>query len=93
MVEGREQALQDVRARLGLAELEEAPSGHHLAAMVDEVLDHLLERQHRGLPSDDRQVDDAEGGLQLSEPVEVVEDDLGDGVALALDDNTHPVAV
>ena len=84
---------EDVGAGLGLAQLELDPPADHLAAELDEVLDHLEQRQHPRPAGDDRQHDDAEGLLELGVLVEVVEDDLADLAALQLDDDAHAVAV
>ena len=93
VVEGDAQALEDVGARFGLAQLELDPAPHDLAAELDEVLDHLEQRQHPRPAGDDRQRDDAEGLLELGVLVEVVEDDLADLAALQLDHDPHAVAV
>ena len=87
------QAFEDVRARLGLAQLELGAPPDDLAAELDEVLDDVDERQHARPAADDRQHDDAERRLQLRVLVEVVEDDLGHLAALQLDDDPHAVAV
>ena len=93
VVEGDAQALEDVGPGLGLAQLELDAAADDLAAELDEVLDHLEQRQHPRPAGDDRQHDDAEGLLQLGVLVEIVEDDLADLAALQLDDDPHAVAV
>ena len=87
------QAFEDVRARLGLAQLELGAAADDLAAELDEVLDDLDERQHLRPAADDRQHDDAERRLQLRVLVEVVQHDLRHFAALQLDDDAHAVAV
>ena len=87
------QALEDVGPRLGLPEQEQGPSGHDLLAEREELLEHLLEGERARPVLDDRQELHAEGGLHLGLLVEVVQDHLGDGVLLQLDDHPHAVAV
>ena len=87
------EALEDVGPRLGLAQLELGAPADHLAAELDEVLEHLEQRQHPRPAADDRQHDDAEGRLQLRVLVEVVQDDVGHLAALQLDDDAHAVAI
>ena len=93
VVERDAQAFEDVRARLGLAQLELDAAAHHLAAELDELLDDLEQVQHARPAADDGQHDDAEGLLQLGVLVEVVEHDLADLAALQLDDDAHAVAI
>ena len=93
VVERDLQAFEDVRARLGLAQLELGAAPDDLAPELDEVLDDVEERQHPRPAADDRQHDDAERRLQLRVLVEVVEDDLRHLAALQLDDDPHAVAI
>ncbi len=58
-------------------------------AVPNELLQHLLERQHARLAVDQRQQDDRERVLQRRELVELVEHHVGIGVALELDDQPH----
>ena len=55
--------------------------------------EHLGQRERARHAADQGDVDDAEGGLHLGVLVELVEHDLGDGLALELDDEAHAVAV
>ena len=87
------EAFEDVRAGLGLAQLELGAAPHDFAAELDEVLDDVEQRQHLRPAAGDRQHDDAERRLQLRVLVEVVEDDLRHLAALQLDDDAHAVAV
>ena len=59
-----------------LPQLKSGSSAHHIKAMLDEILEHLLKIQDSGLAIDDGEHDDAEAGLHLGLLVEVVEDDL-----------------
>ena len=71
------QPLEDVRPGFGLPQLEFDPPPDDVAAELDEMVQHLRERQDARPPGDDRQHDDAEGGLQRRVLVEVVQDDVG----------------
>ncbi len=93
LIERDLEAFEDVRAGLGLAQLELDPAPDDLAAELDEVLDHFEQRQHAWPAGHDGQHDDAERLLQLRVLVEVVEDDLADFAALQLDHDAHAVAI
>ena len=80
-------------ASLRLFQLENRAAGDDLAAVVDEVADHLFERENLRPVVDDGQHDDAEGGLHLGMLVELVEKHLGVLVLFQLDDDPHPVPV
>ncbi len=90
---GHQQALHRVQALLGLAQLEAAAPRHHLAAVCDEALQHLLERQRARLALVDGQHHDAVADLHRGGREQVVEHHLGDGVALQVDDHAHADAV
>ncbi len=72
---------------LGQQELRAAADDRH--PVPEELLEHLLERQHPRLAVDQRQEDDRERVLQRRELVELVEHDVRIGVALQLDDQPH----
>ena len=93
MIEGDDQAFEDVGPRLGLAQLVEGPPPHHLAPEVDEELGRLEQVQDPGALVHDGQEDDAEGVLELGVLVEVVQDDLGRLALLDVEDDAHAVAV
>ena len=60
VIERDPEALEDVRAGLGLAQLELGAPPDDLAAELDELLDELEQVQHARPPADDREHDDAE---------------------------------
>ena len=78
---------------LGLAQVVAGAPDDHRLAVVEEVTQHLLERHHLRLVVDDRQHDDAEGGLHLRQLVERVEDHLRHLAPFHLDDDADAVAV
>jgi hypothetical protein len=93
VVEGDDEALEDVGALLRLAQPVARAPLDDLHLVGDVVDDRVLERQRAGHVVDQGQVDDAEGVLQLGHLVELVEDHLGVGIALELDDQAHALAV
>ena len=84
-VERLEVAAQDVHALLGLAQAELRAADDDLDLVVDPVRDEAVERQRARHAVDDREHVRAEVLLQLRVLVEVVQHDLGDGVALEHD--------
>ena len=73
---------------LGLAQLVDRAAGDDLAAVLEEDLQRVACRSSSfGRPSTIGQHDDAERLLQRRVLVELVQHDLGDGVALQLDDD------
>ena len=78
-------------ARLGEQEL--GAAGDDLLAEVEEGAQHVAERQHFRSAAVQRDHVAAEVRLHRGEAPELVEDDLGDRVALELDDDPHAVSV
>ena len=93
VVEGDEQALEDVGPRLGLVELELGPPDDDLFLEGDVRLEHLRQGERARHAADQGDVDDPEGRLHLGVLVELVEHDHRDGLALELDDQAHARAV
>jgi hypothetical protein len=87
------QALEDVPARFGLAQLEFGTAVDDLAAELDEVVENLEQRQDLRAAADNGERDDPEGRLQLRVFVEVIEDHLANFAALQVDDDakTFPI--
>ena len=83
VVERDQQALDDVVALLGLAQLVARAPGDDVDLVVDVVADHLGQVQRARHAVDEREHDHAEGVLQLRVLVELVQDDLRVGAALA----------
>ena len=80
-------------ALLCLAQLV-AGAAHHDVLLVDDVVvEDLLQREDARHAVDQRQVDDAEAGLQLGVLVELLQHDLGLLAALEVDDDAHALAV
>ena len=76
-----------------LAQLEQRAPRDHLAAMAQEVLQHLLEIQRSRLAIHQRHHVDAEHALHLGVLVEVVEHDLRHFVALQFHHHAHAILV
>ena len=93
VVQGDRETLEEMRARLGLLELELRAPLHHLAPERDEVFHQLQQRQHARPAADDRQHDDPERRLQRGVLVEVVEHHLRDLASLQLHHDPHAVTV
>lgn len=60
---------------------------------MDELGEHGLEREGLGPIVDEGEHDDADGVLQRGELVELVEDDVGVGVAFDVDDDSDAVTI
>ena len=90
---GHAEALDDLALRLSLAELEARASTDHVAPVLDEDVQRLLQVEDRRTTVDDGEVDDPEGRLQIREAEQLVEDDLGEDVLLQLDHEAHAVPV
>src|SRR5262245_17998286 len=87
-VDGLLQAFQDVRAAPGLLQLVVRAVAHDLATEGDELVERLGQVENSRLAVDDREVDHPERDLHLSHLVELVQDDLRDGVAFEFDDDS-----
>src|SRR5918994_1449806 len=88
-----EQSFEDVRPRPGPPELVARPARYHVELVGDVVLEDLLVRERPRHAVDERNQVHPEALLHLGVLVEVVEDDLGNGLALQLDHYAHPVPV
>ena len=86
-------AFEDVGALAGLAQLEQGPAGHHIAAVAQEVFQELLEVQGARLAVHQGDHVDAEDRLQLAVLEEVVQHDLGVLAALQVEDHAQAVLV
>ena len=93
VVERDLEALEDVGPVARLAQVELGSPTHDLAPPVDVVLEHGLEGQGLGLAVDEGQHVHVEGELEGRVLEEVVEHLVWVGVALALDDDAHAVAI
>ena len=78
---------------LRLAQFELGTPDHHFAAMVEEIGQRGLEVQQHGAVVHHGQHVDAERGFQRRVLVQRVDDDLGHGAALQLDDHADAPAV
>ena len=91
--DGNGEADQHVGAVARVVELELGAPGDDLGAEADERLEQLLQVHQPGPPAVQGERVDAERGLQRREAVELVQDDIGHGVALQLDHHPHAVAI
>src|SRR5215471_3741534 len=80
-------------AGFGFFELEAGAPGYDLPAMLNEEIQGIDQRELPWLPIDDGKVDDAERLLHRRHLVEIVQDDVGDGVALEFYDDAHAFAI
>ena len=85
-VEGLQVAFEDVQAFESLAQAELRAAHDDVDLVVDPVADEAVDRQGAGHAVDEREHVGGEVLLQAGALVEVVKDDLGDGVALENDD-------
>ena len=93
VVDGDLEAIQDVLPGLRRVEIELGAPGDDLVPVIDEVLEQLLQVHDLRRAIAERQHDHPEGGLHLGVLVELVQHDIGNGVALELDDDPHAVLV
>ena len=87
MVKRDKQALQDMGALFGLAQIEARTADDDVFLVLDVVEQHLLERKRVGHAVDQREHVHAPADLQLGVLVQLVEHNLGNGVLLQLDDD------
>ena len=83
VVLGDEEAVDDVEALLGLGELEAAAAGVHLEAVIDVALEEVAQGHAARAPVVEGDHVCAEGGLQVTMLIELVEDD-GAGLGVLL---------
>ena len=76
-----------------LQQLELGAAGDHLFAELDEALDDVAQGQRLGPAAADREHVRREARLRGRVPPQLVEHDLGRGVALQVDDDAHAFAV
>ncbi len=93
VVEGDLQAFEDVRTRLGLAQLKLDTPPHHFLAELDEQLDDLQQVQHTRPAAGDGQQRDAVAHLQLGVFVEIIEHHVRQFAALEFDHDSHAIAI
>ena len=93
VVDGDAEALQDMGAGFGLAQVEEGAFADHVAPVIDKVGEQFAQGKVLGPVVDQGQQDDAEGGLHLGVLVQLVENHLPVFAALQLDDDAHAFAV
>ncbi len=87
--QGDEVAFQSFGALLGLAQVEAGAADDDFAPMVDVAIDQLLETEGLGASVIDGQGVDGEAALQRGVLVEIIDDNLGNGVALDFDDHAR----
>ncbi len=93
VVERDLQALEDVRALLGLREVELRAADDHLAPVGHEAVDHLAQRQRLRHAAHEGEVVDAERHLQLRVGEELVQDHLRRDALPEVDHDAHAVPV
>ena len=85
VVAGNDKTFEDMGAFLGLAEVEDGATGHHVAAVLHESGDAVLERQRAGTAVYETDAVHGERGLQLRHLQEFIEHHVGVRVALDVD--------
>ena len=84
-----DESFEDMRALLGLAEVEDGAAGHHVAAVLHESGDAVLERQRAGTAVHETDAVHGERGLQLRHLQKFIEHHVSVRVALDVDDDAH----
>ena len=92
IVDGDDQALEDVGTLLSLAQVVLGAADGDIVTVLYEVLDALLEREQTGTTLHQRNIVDRERTLQGGHLEQLVEQHIGIGIALAVDDDTHTLA-
>ena len=85
-------ALQNMRARLCLFQVEFGAADNHILLVGDVVVENLREREHFRLSVHQRQHIDGAGVLQLGVFVKLIEDDLPVCVPAVMNHNVDPVS-
>ncbi len=93
VVDGDPQSLKDMRPRLGLFQIKARPADDHFAAVVHKTGEGALEIEQNGPVVGHGQHVDSEARLQRGELVERVDDDIGNGAALEINDDADAPAV
>ena len=93
VVERNQQTFQDVGALLGFGQLVFGAANDDFGAMLDKIMNELLQVQRHRAAFDEAHVIDTERALQLRVLVEVIEDHAGHGVALEVVHDAHAIAV
>ncbi len=89
---GDQLPFQNMAAPLGLAQQVFRAPTDDLDAMPQELFKHLLERQRARQAIHQREQNDADGFFERRKLIELVEHDMGVGVALEVDDQTNRLA-
>ena len=84
-----EQSLQRVLAAAGSLQKELRAPAQHRGAVAQKLLQEILEGEHPRLAVHQRQEDQRKRRLQRGELIELVEDNLGIGIPLQLEDQPH----
>ena len=92
IVAGDDKAVKDVGPLLCLAQVILGAADDYVVAVLDEVLDAVLEGEYARTSMDEGDIVDAEGALQVGHLEQLVEHDVGIGVALHVNDDAHALA-
>src|SRR5262245_14075964 len=93
MIEGYLQTFEDMEPLLRLAQVVGGAPGHHLLAVIQEGFERLFKIEYLWATVGNGEHVDAERFLQRRVFVELVEDDVRDGIAFELDDDAHAFSV
>ena len=93
VVDGDDEALQDVGPLLSLAQLVLCAADDHIVAVVDVMEDHLPQAKQLRAPFDQGDVVDRETGLELGVLVKLIQHHVGDGIALEVKHHPHAFPV
>ena len=93
VVQGDNEALEDVCAFLRPSQIVDCPANHHFLPEFDEMTERLLDGKCLGTTADESQQVHGKRRLQGSHLVELVEDYVFGGVAFEFNDNAHSLAV
>ena len=93
IIKSDDEAFQDVGTLFGCGKIEARPTNDHFVSVLDELFDHLLQRQNARTSVDERKHDDTKGDLHLCVLVQIVQHDHRNAVALEFDHDAHTFAI
>src|SRR5690606_26381693 len=93
VIQGYEIPFQDMGAPFGFGKFKFGASDHHVVPVVDKIFDQILEIERQRPPLHEGYVVDAEGRLKCGILVQVVQDNIADGILLQVVNDSEPFPI